>query len=156
MKADRIVTLALLAAFVAYGWQVYSIELLPFERNRPFRPDTFPSYLAVFGALFCVAVLFSPSAGEDGLAKDAHGWRGFDWRRFFLFILLLLAYATCLRPLGYLGSTFLFLTLGGLLLGERRVLLLTGVAAFTALLTWYLVDVALDIYLLPWPEALGR
>jgi len=61
-----------------------------------------------------------------------------------------------LRALGFLTATFLFLSLGGFLLGERRYLLLVMVAALASYGIWYLVDSVLGIYMTPYPAFLGR
>ena len=68
----------------------------------------------------------------------------------------MVVYALTLRTLGFLAATFLFLSLGGLLLGERRYLLLVLVAALASYGIWYLVDSVLGIYMTPYPAFLGR
>jgi putative tricarboxylic transport membrane protein len=64
---------------------------------------------------------------------------------------LMVAYALLLRPLGFLVATFLFLTCGSFILGERRFVLMAVVAAIAAGFIWYLVDVVLGIFLSPLP-----
>ena len=83
------------------------------------------------------------------------------WREYRLFdavalIAGMVVYALSLRSLGFLAATFLFLALGGLLLGERRYWLLVQVAAFASYGIWYLVDSVLGIYMTPNPAFLGR
>jgi putative tricarboxylic transport membrane protein len=68
----------------------------------------------------------------------------------------MLVYALSLRSLGFLAATFLFLALGGLLLGERRYWLLVLVAAVASYGIWYLVDSVLGIYMTPYPAFVGR
>ena len=68
----------------------------------------------------------------------------------------MVVYALCLRSLGFLTATFLFLALGGLLLGERRYWLLVLVATAASYGIWYLVDSVLGIYMTPYPAFLGR
>ncbi|MGB1669244.1 MAG: tripartite tricarboxylate transporter TctB family protein, partial [Candidatus Puniceispirillaceae bacterium] len=83
------------------------------------------------------------------------------WREYRLFdavalIAGMLVYALSLRSLGFLTATFLFLALGGLLLGERRYWLLVLVAAVASYGIWYLVDSVLGIYMTPYPAFVGR
>ena len=83
------------------------------------------------------------------------------WREYRLFdavalIAGMLVYALSLRSLGFLAATFLFLALGGLLLGERRYWLLVLVAAVASYGIWYLVDSVLGIYMTPYPAFVGR
>jgi putative tricarboxylic transport membrane protein len=67
---------------------------------------------------------------------------------------LMVAYALTLRPLGFLLSTFAFLTLGAALLGERRFTVLLPVAALATGSVWYLVQEVLGIFLSPLPRFL--
>ena len=64
----------------------------------------------------------------------------------------MVAYALLLRPLGFLAATFLFLAGGSFILGERRFVVMTVVAAVAAGAVWYLVDVVLGIFLSPFPS----
>ena len=66
----------------------------------------------------------------------------------------MVAYALTLRDLGFLAATFLFLSLGSILLGERRFLLLGSVSALASYGIWYLVDSVLGIYMTPFPAIL--
>ncbi len=52
-------------------------------------------------------------------------------------------------------ATFLFLTLGSFILGERRFVLMIIVAGLAAGSIWYLVDNVLGIFLSPLPSFLG-
>ncbi|MDB9945677.1 tripartite tricarboxylate transporter TctB family protein, partial [Ascidiaceihabitans sp.] len=73
-----------------------------------------------------------------------------------LFLLgLMVAYALCLRPVGFLGSTMFFLIAGSVVLGERRWFIMIPVAAFASGGIWYLVQEVLGIFLRPWPFFLG-
>jgi putative tricarboxylic transport membrane protein len=67
----------------------------------------------------------------------------------------MIIYALSLRILGFLAATFLFLSLGAVLLGERRFLLLGGVSAAASYGIWYLVDSVLGIYMTPFPVFLA-
>jgi len=73
-----------------------------------------------------------------------------------LFLLaLMVAYALCLRPLGFLISTLSFLILGSYILGERKWHIMLPVALIATLAVWYLVQEALGIYMRPLPGILG-
>ena len=60
-------------------------------------------------------------------------------------------YALVLRPVGFLAATFLFLSIGSLILGERRYLVIAIVSAAATAGIWYLVNVVLGIFLQPLP-----
>ena len=64
---------------------------------------------------------------------------------------LMLAYALLLRPIGFVTTTTLFLAFGGIILGERRLVILVSISVFTSFVLWYLVQEVLGIFLRPWP-----
>ena len=67
----------------------------------------------------------------------------------------MIAYALCLRPLGFLISTSALLILGSFILGERKWHIMLPVALTAAVSVWYLVQVVLGIYMRPLPGILG-
>lgn len=150
-RPDRLVALLILAFSVGYAVLAVNYQLLPFERHLDFRPNTMPIGLAVLGVIFSLGVIIAPGGDSSGLARDADGWRHFDWPRTAAIVGLMVAYALLLRPLGYVVATSGFLIAGGLLLGERRRLVLAGIALTGAVSTWYLIDRVLGIYMKPWP-----
>ena len=87
---------------------------------------------------------------------DISKWRDYRLSDAVVLIVGMMAYALSLRSLGFLAATFLFLALGGLLLGERRFWLLVPVASVASYGIWYLVDSILGIYMTPYPAFLGR
>jgi len=68
---------------------------------------------------------------------------------------LMVAYALCLRPCGFILSTSAFLILGSVILGERKWHVMIPVAAIATFIVWYLVQQVLGIFLRPWPGALA-
>ena len=151
LRPDRAVALALLAFAIGYGLLAWDYPLLPFERAMPFKPNTLPKGLAVVAALLSVAVLLFPGGAQG---EERGKLRHLDWRRTGGVFVLALLYAATLRPLGFLLSTALFLFLGAILLGERRVKLLIIVPVIAALLSWWLVQEALGVFLSPLPAFL--
>lgn len=153
MRPDRVVALAMLAFAVGYGALAWQYPLLPFERAMPFKPNTLPKGLAVAAAVLSFAVLIFP--GGDGKNEENKDWRGLDWRRAVIVFVLALLYAATLRPLGFVLSTTLFLSAGAFVLGERRVKLLASVPLVASMLSWYLVQELLGVYLKPLPVFLS-
>ncbi len=64
---------------------------------------------------------------------------------------LMVVFALLLRPLGFFVSTFSFLVIGAMVLGERKLFLLSIVSVIGSGGIWYLVQEVLGIYLRPWP-----
>lgn len=151
MRPDRAVALALAAFCLAYASQAWLYPLLPHERHMDFRPNTFPLGLSALGLLLSAWVVAAPGGAGSGLAKDADGWQGFDYKRAALFIGLMVLYALALHPVGFLLSTTAFLFAGIKTLGEKGKALPLVIAAAVAIFIWVLVDYLLGIYLRPFP-----
>ncbi len=163
IKLDRIIALALLAFSSAYAWLAYNYELLPFERNLPFKPNTMPIGLSVIGIVLSFAVLVLPQRADAAVmdestvdTKEQEAVRiQYDWLRPILLIVLMIAYALSLRPFGFIVATAAFLVLGSSVLGERKFHILVPVALTGAFSIWYIVQELLGIYMNPWPLVFG-
>ncbi len=159
MALDRWIALVLLGICLAYGyaaWFTMDGSLAPFMKRNPIWPSTFPKVLSILGIFATLIILLGFEKSEP---KEAD----IDYRRLgeyhlgqALFLLgLMVAYALCLRPLGFLISTATFLILGSYILGERRWHIMLPVAGFATLAVWYLVQEVLGIYMRPLPGFLG-
>jgi len=159
MALDRWIALVLVWICLTYGyaaWFTMDGGLAPFMKRNPIWPSTFPKVLSVFGLVASLIILFGLEKGE---AKEVD----IDYRRLgdyhlgqaLLLLGLMVAYALCLRPLGFLFSTTAFLLLGSFILGERKWALMVPVAVIATLIVWYLVQQVLGIYLRPLPGFLG-
>ena len=69
--------------------------------------------------------------------------------------MLMVAYALCLRPVGFLLSTTVFLIAGSFILGERKWHVMIPVAVIATASVWYLVQEVLGIYMRPLPGFIG-
>lgn len=158
MALDRWIAFIILLICLTYGYAAYFTmdQLLPpIMQRSPIWPSSFPKVLAVGGALFSlVIVLGLEKAAPNDKPADINLSRLEDYNvgQAIALLSLMVAYALLLRPLGFLASTFLFLTVGSLLLGERRFLLMILVAAPATIGVWYLVDSVLGIFLSPLPS----
>ena len=161
MALDRWIALVIGLVFVIYGHTAFfgMDDLLPpILKRNPIWPSTFPKILSVVGiiAAVAVAVNIEKSAKQVGDDMDISKWRQYKLFDAVLLIGGMIIYALTLRSLGFLTSTFLFLSLGGILLGERRFILLVVVSAAASYGIWYLVDTILGIYMTPYPAFIGR
>lgn len=161
MALDRWIALAFIALCCVYGYAAFFTmddSLPPILRRNPIWPSTFPKILAVAGIIVGMMVLFAPKAAKpaapanaaDG-TMDISRLREYQLIPALALVVLMIAYAMTLRPLGFLGSTTLFLMLGAMILGERKLYVLVPVAAVSAWSIWYLVQEVLGIFLRPWP-----
>jgi putative tricarboxylic transport membrane protein len=159
MALDRWIALVFVLLCLVYGYAAFFTMdhlLPPFMQRNPVWPSTFPKILAVMGVLSGMVVLLGLEKAAPDTAKEPE----INYRRLTEYKLgqalvllgLMVAYALSLRPLGFLLSTFAFLTLGAALLGERRFIILLPVAALATGGVWYLVQEVLGIFLSPLPR----
>lgn len=159
MALDRWIALILLGICLVYGytaWFTMDAGLAPFMKRNPIWPSTFPKVLSILGIFACLIIL---SGVEKSEAKEAE----IDYRRLHeyklgqavMLLALMVAYALCLRPVGFIISTTSFLFLGAFILGERKWILMASVAIIATMIVWYLVQEVLGIYMRPLPGILG-
>lgn len=157
MALDRWIAFVILLICMAYGYTAYftmDATLPPIMQRSPIWPSSFPKVLSVGAIIFALIIVLGleKAPGTDKVA-DINLSRLTDYNvgQALTLIGLMVAYALLLRPLGFLASTFLFLTVGSFTLGERRYVIMAIVAAIGALSIWYLVDNVLGIFLRPLP-----
>lgn len=159
MALDRWIALILLGICLAYGyaaWFTMDANLAPFMRRNPIWPSTFPKVLSILGILASLIILL-------GLEKSEAKIGDIDYRRLgdyhigqaLILLGLMVAYALCLRPLGFLFSTAAFLILGSFVLGERKWHIMIPVSLLATFIVWYLVQEVLSIFLRPLPFFMG-
>ncbi len=159
MALDRWIALILLGICLAYGyaaWFTMDANLAPFMRRNPIWPSTFPKVLSILGILASLIILL-------GLEKSEAKIGDIDYRRLgdyhigqaLILLGLMVAYALCLRPLGFLFSTAAFLILGSFVLGERKWHIMIPVSLLATFIVWYLVQEVLGIFLRPLPFFMG-
>jgi|TARA_B100002003_G_scaffold119360_1_gene110056 putative tricarboxylic transport membrane protein len=155
---DRAIAGLFLLLCLIYGYTAFvtmEANLLPFELNMTFLPNTMPKWLSVLGVIIglVVVVQTGPKAQAeiDEGEIDYRNLRQYKLAQAIFLLGLMIAYALLLRPIGFIAATTLFLAGGGMILGERNYKLLLPIAIFTAFLIWYLVQELLGIFLRPWP-----
>ena len=157
MALDRWIALVFVLIFLIYGYTAFfgmDHLLAPIMRRNPVWPSTFPKILSVSGLIISMVVLlnFEKSSNVIGDDMSLSKWRQYKLLDAVLLILGMIFYAVFLRNLGFIAATFLFLFLGGGLLGERRYLLSLVISAISSYGIWYLVDSVLGIYMTPYPQ----
>lgn len=159
MALDRWIALVLLGICLAYGyaaWFTMDGNLAPFMRRNPIWPSTFPKVLSVLGILSSLVILLGFEKGEAKIGEiDYRRLGDYHLGQALLLLCLMVAYALCLRPLGFLFSTSAFLILGSFILGERKWHVMLPVALIATFAVWYLVQEVLGIYMRPLPGFLG-
>ncbi len=155
MKLDKWIAVLFLLLCLIYGYTAFTYELLPFERNMSFLPNTMPMTLSVLGGILALVLIFAPeTAPDDGEVLgtiEVSKLRQYKLGQAIVLLLAMVAYALALRPIGFMVSTVLFLAGGSFILGERRYLIMIPIAVTGAFGIWYLVHEMLGIFLRPWP-----
>ena len=157
MALDRWIALVFALIFLIYGYTAFfgmDHLLAPIMKKNPVWPSSFPKILSVAGLIISMVVFLnlekpSQSIGDDTLLSK---WRQYRLVDAVIFIFGMIFYAMFLRDFGFLAATFLFLFLGGVLLGERRYLLSLIISGASSYGIWYLVDSVLGIYMTPYPQ----
>ena len=158
MALDRWIALMILGVCLIYGytaWFTMDDALAPFMRRNPIWPSTFPKVLSILGIVAAMIIVL-------GLEKAEQKEHDIDYRRLtdynlgqaVLLLALMVAYALCLRPVGFLISTSVFLIAGAVILGDRKWHVMIPIAVIASLVVWYLVQQVLGIYMRPLPGAL--
>ena len=158
MALDRWFALVILGICLIYGytaWFTMDDALAPFMRRNPIWPSTFPKVLSILGIVAAMIIVL-------GLEKAEQKEHDIDYRRLadynlgqaVLLLALMVAYALCLRPVGFLISTSVFLIAGAVILGDRKWHVMIPIAVIASLVVWYLVQQVLGIYMRPLPGAL--
>ena len=158
MALDRWIALVILGVCLIYGytaWFTMDDALAPFMRRNPIWPSTFPKVLSILGIVAAMIIVL-------GLEKAEQKEHDIDYRRLteynlgqaVLLLALMVAYALCLRPVGFLISTSVFLIAGAVILGDRKWHVMIPIAVIASLVVWYLVQQVLGIYMRPLPGAL--
>ncbi|MEL7303684.1 MAG: tripartite tricarboxylate transporter TctB family protein [Pseudomonadota bacterium] len=156
MTLERGIAILFLVFSIAYGYTAFVTmqdQLLPFELNMSFLPNTLPKALSVAGVIVSLFVILGgrgPSDAKKPIVAD--GLNAWHVTQAVLLLSAMVAYALLLRPLGFIAATSLFIILTAILLGERKLIRLVAIAVFAAFVVWFLVEQLLDIVLRPWPS----
>lgn len=159
MALDRWIALILLGICLIYGytaWFTMDAGLAPFMQRNPIWPSTFPKVLSILGIVASTIILLGVEKGDSAIGEiDYRRLGDYHLGQAVMLLGLMIAYALCLRPIGFIISTVSFLVLGSLILGERKWHVMIPVAAIATLVVWYLVQQVLGIFLRPLPGIFG-
>ena len=143
MNSQRLSGLFFVAVFVAYGYTAQDIQLDFWAAEEAFNARSFPYLIALGGSLLSLLLVFNPPASLPEI-----GIRNMNWPGFLGLLGLMIGYGILLEPTGFIVSTTLFLIIGYLILGERRLLPIL-LASFPVVISFYFLMDFLGIYLSP-------
>jgi putative tricarboxylic transport membrane protein len=154
LSLERSLALFFLTIAIIYGYTAFfiiDVSLPPFAKMSPVWPSSFPKILAAMGVILGFFLVFSKPSPNTKTEIDLKQLQSYSWLPAFALLGMMVAYALLLRPMGFIVSTFSFLVIGSMVLGERKLLLLSIVSLIGSGGIWYLVQEVLGIYLRPWP-----
>ena len=154
MSLERSLALFFLTVSIIYGYTAFfviDVNLPPFAKMSPVWPSSFPNILASMGVVIGFFLVLSKPGPNTKTELDLQQLQTYSWFPAFSLLGMMVAYALLLRPMGFIVSTFSFLVIGAMVLGERKLFLLSIVSVIGSGGIWYLVQEVLGIYLRPWP-----
>ena len=157
MQLDRWIAFVILCISLIYGYSAFFVMdeiLAPFLKRNPIWPSTFPKILSVLAVVTSFIILLKierPVEGNSSSDIDLGELKNYKIKEAITLLGLMVAYALLLRPVGFLLSTISFLSLGGVVLGERKIYILIPITTLATLIIWYLVQGVLGIFLRPLP-----
>ena len=159
MALDRWIALVILGVCLVYGytaWFTMDEVLAPFMRRNPIWPSTFPKVLSALGIVASIVIVLGLEKAEPKEADiDYRRLTDYNLGQALLLLGLMVVYALCLRPVGFLISTSVFLMAGAVILGDRKWHVMIPIAVIAAFIVWYLVQEVLGIYMRPLPTLFG-
>ncbi|MDW4496670.1 tripartite tricarboxylate transporter TctB family protein [Sulfitobacter sp. D35] len=157
MALDRWIAFVILCVALVYAYTAFFTmdqALPPFMQRNPIWPSTFPKVLSVLAILAALVILLGiekPVVSDKAPDIDIRRLHEYHLWPALALLGLMVAYALLLRPAGFLLSTVGFLTVGAVILGERKFHILIPVACLATGVVWYLVEQVLGIFLRPLP-----
>lgn len=149
MNKDRVGALIFLAISVAYGLLAFKIPLTFIAKEESFNARTLPFALAVVGVTLSVLMMVLPSKKAGAKIPFYRAFQGLDWFRVGLLVGIMILYGITLKFLGFVISSIIFLILGFLILGERRIWMLLVGSIPLVLFIWLLMSRVLGMYIAP-------
>jgi putative tricarboxylic transport membrane protein len=132
-------------------------NLLPFEKNMTVLPNSLPKVISIFGIIISTFLILKKEEhnSEESISSiNLKNVFSFYYGKALSIILLMIIYTLCLRPVGFILSSVLFLFLASFILGERSYIKLEIICLLGTSIIWLLLEKVLGIYMRPFPYIL--
>ena len=132
-------------------------NLLPFEKNMTVLPNSLPKVISIFGIIISTFLILKKEEhnSEESISSiNLKNVFSFYYGKALSIILLMIIYTMCLRPVGFILSSVLFLFLASFILGERSFIKLAIICLLGTSIIWLLLEKVLGIYMRPFPYIL--
>ena len=118
LNLEKIIALIILIICIVYAYTSFVImqaNLLPFELNMTVLPNSLPKVISIFGIVISLFLILKKDEDiekdEDQSKIDLNNVLNFYYGKALSIIFLMILYTLCLRPVGFILSSILFLSL---------------------------------------------
>lgn len=160
LNLEKFLALIILIICILYAYTSFitmQANLLPFEKNMTVLPNSLPKVISIFGIIISTFLILKKeehNSEENVSLINLKNVFNFYYGKALSIILLMIIYTLCLRPVGFILSSVLFLFLASFILGERSFTKLTIICLSGTSIIWLLLEKVLGIYMRPFPYIL--
>ena len=158
LNLEKIIALIILIICIVYAYTSFvtmQANLLPFELNMTVLPNSLPKVISIFGIVISLFLIIKKDEDiekdEDQSKIDINNVLNFYYGKALSIIFLMILYTLCLRPVGFILSSILFLFFSSFILGERKFIKLIIICFIGTTIIWLLLEKVLGIYMRPFP-----
>ena len=160
LNLEKFLAFIILIICILYAYTSFitmQANLLPFEKNMTVLPNSLPKVISIFGIIISTFLILKKEEhnSEESISSiNLKNVFSFYYGKALSIILLMIIYTLCLRPVGFILSSVLFLFLASFILGERSFIKLTIICLSGTSIIWLLLEKVLGIYMRPFPYIL--
>ena len=160
LNLEKFLALIILIICILYAYTSFitmQANLLPFEKNMTVLPNSLPKVISIFGIIISTFLILKKeerNSDESISSINLKNVFSFYYGKALSIILLMIIYTLCLRPVGFILSSVLFLFLASFILGERSFIKLAIICLLGTSIIWLLLEKVLGIYMRPFPYIL--
>ncbi len=160
LNLEKFLALIILIICILYAYTSFitmQANLLPFEKNMTVLPNSLPKVISIFGIIISTFLILKKeehNSDENISSINLKNVFNFYYGKALSIILLMIIYTLCLRPVGFILSSVLFLFLASFILGERSYIKLAIICLLGTSIIWLLLEKVLGIYMRPFPYIL--
>lgn len=160
LNLEKFLALIILIICILYAYTSFitmQANLLPFEKNMTVLPNSLPKVISIFGIIISTFLILKKEEhnSEESISSiNLKNVFSFYYGKALSIILLMVIYTLCLRPVGFILSSVLFLFLASFILGERSYIKLAIICLLGTSIIWLLLEKVLGIYMRPFPYIL--
>ena len=160
LNLEKFLALIILIICILYAYTSFitmQANLLTYKKNMTVLPNSLPKVISIFGIIISTFLILKKEEhnSEESISSiNLKNVFSFYYGKALSIILLMIIYTLCLRPVGFILSSVLFLFLASFILGERSYIKLAIICLLGTSIIWLLLEKVLGIYMRPFPYIL--